>query len=143
MTERENDSREGAIDALLVEPGQTPKVWKISPRTEVMRKIVGNSPRETWPFSEPIAVVYCDNAGTAQPPVNCLLKNGSGEPYEVIRGTFLVVGVADGTYISLTDAQIMWLLDVFRADIRSVVEGTKRTASGLKTGGGPSSNLAV
>ena len=104
------------ITVLVSEPGKFPKTRRIVPDMEAMREIVGRNPKETDPFSEPVAIVYDASGDELRLPGRYLLRNGSGEPYAVIRGTFLAVGVYDGNYISLTDAQIIWLLTVFRRD---------------------------
>ena len=98
---------------------------------EAMREIVGRNPKETDPFSEPVAIVYDASGDELRLPDRYLLRNGSGEPYAVIQGTFLAVGVYDGNYISLTDAQIIWLLTVFRRDRLSGVERQNPGNSGI------------
>ena len=93
---------------------------------------MGGSVQETCPFAAPVAVVYNENGEELRLPGLYLLRNGSGQPYAVIRGTFLAVGVSNGTYVSLTDAQIMWLLTVFSRDRLPAMETMERTVSGAR-----------
>ena len=64
---------------------------------------------EICPFDEPAAIAYNRDGDRLHLAGNLLLKNGSGQPYALIRGTFLVIGVSSGAYVSLTDAQIIQL----------------------------------
>ena len=77
---------------------------------------MGRNLKETGPFSESVSIVYNGSGDELHLPGRYLLRNGSGEPYAAIRGTFLVVGVYNGSYISLTGAQIMRLLTLFSRD---------------------------
>ena len=132
MTERQNGARPKEITVLVAEPDRLPGVRRIVPETDAMKKIVGGSVQETCPFAAPVAVVYNGNGEELRLPGRYLLRNGSGQPYAVIHGTFLAVGVSNGTYVSLTGAQIMWLLALFHRDRLSAMETMERTVSGMK-----------
>ena len=97
------------VVVLVVEPGKTPEVRRIRPTTEAVREMVGGDAEEICPFDEPAAIAYNRDGDRLHLAGNLLLKNGSGQPYALIRGTFLVIGVSSGAYVSLTDAQIIQL----------------------------------
>ena len=90
---------------------------------------MGRNLKETGPFSESVSIVYNGSGDELHLPGRYLLRNGNGEPYATIRGTFLAVGVYNGSYISLTDAQIMCLQILFIRD--SAAEEKGRSTNNL------------
>ena len=114
MTDKNEEPEE--IAALVAEPGRTVRVRKIVPTVEAMREIVGGNLKEISPYTEPVALIYNGGGDSRGLPGNILLKNGSGQPYAVIHGTFLALGVHDGVYVSLTEEQIWRLRKLFLRD---------------------------
>ena len=102
------------IRILVTEPGKPPVARFVRNDMDVMNEIVGGNIREVDPFSVPAALLYNGKGDEQRLPRNFPLKNGNGEPYELIRGTFLVAGVRDGHYDSLTDTQIYILRELIR-----------------------------
>ena len=116
------------IRILVTEPGKPPVARFIRNDMTVMEEIVGENIREIDPFSVPAALLYNGKGDEQGLPRNFPLKNGNGEPYELIRGTFLVTGVRDGRYVSLTDAQILTLRELIRRDrfpVKSAIFGAE------------------
>ena len=114
MPEKQGEPEE--ISVLVAKPSGTVRVRRIVPTEETMREIVGRDLREICPYAEPIALLYNASGDRQRLPRNLLLKNGSGQPYGIICGTFLAVGVRDGAYVSLTEEQIWRLRAVFLRD---------------------------
>ena len=104
------------IRILVTEPGKPPVARFVRNNMDVMNEIVGGNIREVDPFSVPAALLYNGKGDEQGLPRNFPLKNGNGEPYELIRGTFLMAGVRDGHYDSLTDTQIYILRELIRRD---------------------------
>ena len=101
------------VTALLVKPGETPRMRRVSPDFNSMRRIIGANAEELCPFAEPVAVVYNPDGDGKRLPLNILLKNGSGEAYAAIHGAFLLVGVERGEYVSLTGRQTRRFRETF------------------------------
>ena len=101
------------LKILVVTPGKPPQVRDICGGFPAIREIVGGETEELCPFADAASIVRNQRGDELRLPVNCLLKNGSGQPVDVIHGTFVVVGICDGGYASLTDAQILRYLDEF------------------------------
>ena len=101
------------VTALLVKPGETPRTRKVSPDFDSMRRIIGANAEEACPFADAVAVVYDPDGAGIRLPLNVLLKNGSGQPYEAIHGAFLLVGVNGGEYVSLSERQIRRFREMF------------------------------
>ncbi|MBQ9347137.1 MAG: DUF3846 domain-containing protein [Oscillibacter sp.] len=114
MVEKQGEPEE--IVTLTVEADGSVRVRRIVPTVEAMREIVGGDLREVCPYAEPIALVYNSGGDRQGLPGNLLLKNGSGQPYAVLHGTVLAVGVRDGALVSLTEEQIRSLRAAFLRD---------------------------
>ena len=100
------------INIIVVEPGKPPRREAVNPGLPALSRMVGGgTTEELCPFAEPVSLIRSGNGGRLPP--NYLLKNGNGEPIEVIYGTFLAVGTCRGHYVSLTDGQILWYLNEF------------------------------
>ena len=114
MAEKHEEPEE--IVTLVAEPDGAVCVRRIVPTVETMREIVGRDLREICPYTEPIALLYNASGDRQGLPRNLFLKNGSGQPYGIICGTFMAVGVRDGAYVSLTEEQIRRLRSLFLRD---------------------------
>ena len=101
------------VTALLVKPGETPRTRRVSPDFNSMRRIIGANAEELYPFADAVAVVYDPDGDRIRLPLNVLLKNGSGQPYEAIHGAFLLVGVNRGEYVSLNERQTRRFREMF------------------------------
>lgn len=98
---------------MVVRAGEPPQTVNICGGLPAIREIVGGETEELCPFADAVSVVRNRRGDELRLPVNCLVNNGSGQPVDVIRGTFAVVGVCDGGYASLTDEQVLRYLDEF------------------------------
>ena len=54
------------------------------------------------PFEDPVAIVYNDDGKLMGLPLNRTLRDESGEAYDVVAGTFLVVGLGEEDFASLS-----------------------------------------
>ena len=124
------------LKILVVTPGNPPQVRYICGGLPAMQEIVGTDTEELCPFADTVSIVRGRRGGEPRLPVNYLLKNGSGQPVDVIHGTFVVVGTNHGQFVSLTDAQILRYLDEFSRNRVSIVKGRRfpPRSSGLRLG---------
>lgn len=70
-----------------------------------MREIVGGNIDATYPFTEPVAVVFNAKGKILDLPYNRPLMDESGLPYDIVCGTFFLAGVGAEDFVSLTDDQ--------------------------------------
>lgn len=94
------------ITVLVVEPGKTPYAKEINPGLKSLQKEVGGDIQAIYPFPEPVAIVCNETAKLDGLPLNRALRDDAGEIYDIIAGTFLVVGLTEEDFSSLTQAQI-------------------------------------
>lgn len=94
------------IKALVVEPEKTCQVQEISDTLEAMQTIVGGYIEAVTPFAESVAIVCNEEGKLRGLPFNRPLLDDSGEPYDILCGTFFITGVRGENFVSLTDEQI-------------------------------------
>ena len=99
---------------LVVEPGRRPMVKEIETGLEPLQKAVGGLIEAVYPFEEPVAIVCNEDGKLLELPLNRVLLDENGKVYDIIAGTFLVVGLTEDNFGSLDDA----LLEQFRTRFR-------------------------
>ena len=90
------------LTVLEIAPSQYPKQVKIDNDLKALQQAVGGSIGATYPFDNPVAIVYNDDEKLMGLPLNRALRDEHGEAYDVIAGTFLVVGLGEEDFASLT-----------------------------------------
>ena len=100
---------------LIIEPGQKPEVREINGSLESMQEIVGGLIQAIYPYEQPVALVANDAGKVLGLPPNRGLRDEDGELYDIICGTFFIIGApaGSGSFQSLTDGQIQYFTDLF------------------------------
>ena len=93
---------ESTFSVLQISPGQYPKQVEISDKLKALQQAVGGSIGATYPFDDPVAIVYNDDGKLMGLPLNRALRDEHSEAYDIIAGTFLVVGLSEEDFASLT-----------------------------------------
>ncbi len=103
------------MQVLIIEPGQKPEVREIDGTLESMQEIVGGLIQAIYPYEQPVALVANDEGKVLGLPPNRGLRDEDGELYDIICGSFFIVGApADcGSFQSLTDEQIRYFMNLF------------------------------
>lgn len=94
------------IKVLVVEPMKSCQAREISDTLEAMRTIVGGHIEIVTPFTESAAIVCNEEGKLRGLPFNRPLFDDSGQPYDILCGTFFITGVSGENFVSLTDEQI-------------------------------------
>ena len=97
--EPEHDS---TITVLVVEPGKEPYGKEIDSGLESLQHEVGGYIEAVYPFEEPVAIVCNEEAKLEGLPLNRALRDDDGDIYDIVAGTFMVVGLTDDSFGSLT-----------------------------------------
>lgn len=91
------------IHVLLIKPYRYPERITIQPGLESLQKQVGGGIEAIYPFEDPVAII-CNEEGKLQNmPLNRALYDKSGDMCGLIAGNFLVVGLGDEDFTSLSD----------------------------------------
>ena len=94
---------ENTLSVLKIVPGQHPQQVEIDNNLKALQEAVGGSIGASYPFADdPVAVVYNDDGKLMGLPLNRALWDEDGLMYDVIAGTFLVVGLGEEDFASLT-----------------------------------------
>ena len=117
------EQNENTLSVLKIAPGQYPQQVEIDNDLKALQQAVGGSIGASYPFEDPVAIVYNDDGKLMGLPLNRALRdeNGemydgklmglplnralrdeNGEMYDAVAGTFLVVGLGEEDFASLT-----------------------------------------
>ena len=106
--------RDSTITVLVVEPGKEPYEKEIDSGLSSLQNEVGGYIQAVYPFEEPVAVI-CNEEGKFEGlPLNRALRNDDGEIYDIVAGTFLVVGLTEDNFGSLTPELMQHFTEYFK-----------------------------
>ena len=94
------------MTVLLVEPGKYPRPVEIGTELEDLQQAVGGYIEVTYPFDEPVGLVMNEEGKLDGLPLNRALRDENGQIYDVVAGPFLVVGLTEEDFGSLTPDQM-------------------------------------
>ena len=104
-TEAERDlvqEQKKLMDVLLVKPGMYPQAVQIGSELEDLQKAVGGDIEAVYPFNEEVALVVNDEGKINGSELNRALRDDNGQIYDIIAGDFLVVGLGEEDFASLS-----------------------------------------
>ena len=123
--EQEHDS---TITVLIVEPGKEPYAKEIDSGLESLQHEVGGYIQAVYPFEEPVAIVCNEEAKLEGLPLNRALRDEDGDIYDIVAGTFMVVGLTDDSFGSLTPELMQQFTDHFKTPEQFAKLGDKIVA---------------
>ena len=82
------------MKVLVVEPMKPCSVREVS-GLEDMQKVVGGDIEAPYPFADPVAVVFNASGKGLDLPFNRPLMDRDGLPYDIVCGTFFLVGLGE------------------------------------------------
>lgn len=101
------DSEEyGKMNVLLVEPGKYPREVTVGTELEDLQKAVGGYIEVTYPFEEEVGLIVNEEGKINGLPLNRAVRDENGEIMDVIAGPFLVAGLTEESFGSLTPDQM-------------------------------------
>lgn len=90
------------MDVLLVKPGMYPQAVQIGSELEDLQKAVGGDIEAVYPFNEEVALVVNEEGKINGSELNRALRDDNGQIYDIIAGDFLVVGLGEEDFASLS-----------------------------------------
>jgi hypothetical protein len=94
------------MHVLLVEPDKHPRQIEIGTSLEDLQAAVGGFIEATYPFEDEVALIMNEEGKLNGLPLNRALRDDSGEIYDIVAGSFLVVGLTEEDFGSLTAEQM-------------------------------------
>ena len=85
------------MDVLIVEPERVPRMDRITGDLRSLQQVVGGCIEAVYPYDDPVAIVCNEEGKLIGLPLNRKL-----EDHDIIAGTFLVCGLSEDNFDSLT-----------------------------------------
>lgn len=94
--------QEEMMDVLLIRPNMYPQTVQIGCELEDMQKVVGGDIEATYPFDDEVALVMDEEGKMFGKELNRALRDEEGNVYDIVAGDFLVVGLGEEDFCSLS-----------------------------------------
>ena len=105
---------ESKMQVIVVEPGKEAEIREMGSGLESLQDAVGGWIEAVYPYKDPVAIVCNEEGKLDGLPLNRALRDEDGYIYDVIAGTFLVVGLTEDNFGSLSDELAGRYLEYFR-----------------------------
>ena len=102
------------ITVIAVEPGKKPIVKEIENALQSLQNEVGGYIQAVYPWTDLVGLVCDEEANIRGKQLNRALRDDNGKIYDIVAGTFLIVGLGDEDFCSLTDEQIKKFSEMFK-----------------------------
>lgn len=90
------------MDVLLVKPGMYPQQVQIGTDLEAMQAAVGGDIEDSYPFDEDVAIITNALGKNMGMELNRSVRSEDGEIFDIYAGDFLVVGLTEEDFGSLS-----------------------------------------
>lgn len=102
------------LTVLVVESMKEPYVKEIDPGLHALQAEVGGDIAASYPFDDPVGLVLNDEGKLIGLDLNRSLRDEHGEIYDIVAGTFLVVGLEPESFASLPPDMIQKYAEQFK-----------------------------
>ena len=102
------------LTVLVVEPMKEPYVKEIAPGLHALQAEVGGDIAASYPFDDPVGLVLNDEGKLIGLDLNRSLRDEHGEIYDIVAGTFLVVGLGPESFASMPPDMIQKYTEQFK-----------------------------
>lgn len=90
------------MNVLLVEPGKAPCSLEIDGSLESLQAAVSGDIQAVYPYPDPVALVCHEEGKLIGLPLNRALRDEDNRIYDIIAGNFLIVGLGEEDFTSLS-----------------------------------------
>lgn len=90
------------LSVLLVQPEKVPERIEIDSGLDALQKVVGGYIEAVYPYEDPVALIVNEEGKLNGLPLNRALRDEDRQIYDVIAGPFLVVGLGESDFVSLS-----------------------------------------
>ena len=99
---------------IRVQPEKVPEIVTAPADLGRLQKEVGGYIQAVYPFEDPVALVCNDEGKLNGLPLKRAVYDEYGRIYDIIAGTFLVVGLGEEDFCGLSDDLLQKYMDMFR-----------------------------
>ena len=96
------EKNENTLSVLKITPGQYPQQVEIDNNLKALQEAVGGTIAAVYPFADPVAIICNDDGKLMGLSLNRALRDENGQMYDAVAGDFLVVGLGEEDFASLT-----------------------------------------
>ena len=101
------------IKVVLVEPNKKAVITEIENNLKRLQKIVGGYIECVYPFEDNVGIICNEEGKLISLEPNRVLRDEYGSAVDIIFGTFIVTGLTEYDFGSLTDEQAEYYLEMF------------------------------
>lgn len=102
------------MKVVIVEPQKRPYVKEIEHTLRELQRIAGDTIQVVYPFHDRVGII-CDDEGKLNgKPLNRCLYDDNGKPYDIIAGTFIVTGLSEDDFCSLSPEYIEKYMEYYK-----------------------------
>ena len=112
------------MNVLLVQPNAYPKKISVGTELEDLQAMVGGDIEVTYPFEDEVAIILNESGKINGLPLNRAIYTEDGDMQDIYAGDFLVVGLTEDDFGSLTSEQMQKFEERQRMQHQSVYAGT-------------------
>ena len=94
------------MNVLLVQPNAYPKKISVGMELEDLQAMVGGDIEVTYPFEDEVAIILNESGKINGLPLNRAIYTEDGDMQDIYAGDFLVVGLTEDDFGSLTSEQM-------------------------------------
>ena len=94
------------MNVLLVQPNAYPKKISVGTELEDLQTMVGGDIEVTYPFEDEVAIILNESGKINGLPLNRAIYTEDGDMQDIYAGDFLVVGLTEDDFGSLTLEQM-------------------------------------
>jgi len=102
------------MTVLVVEPQMPPYTKEIDPGLKSLQSEVGGFIEAVYPFEEPVAIICNEEGKLNGEPLNRALRDEDGDVYDIIAGRFLIAGLGEEDFCSLSEQHIKQFKEKFK-----------------------------
>lgn len=123
------------MKAIVVEPFKKGYVKDIEVGLESLQKEVGGYIEAVYPFDDEVAIVCDEEAKLKGKQANRALRGEDGHVYDIICGTFLILGLGEEDFTDVPDELVQKYLDMYEPHDEFLKLGRKIYISTYKDNG--------
>ena len=101
------------ITILVVEPSKKPYAKEIENNLKSLQHEVDGYIQAVYPWNDPVALICDEESKLKNKPFNRALRDESGKIYDYISGTFLITGLGEENFASLSPELVTHFSDLF------------------------------
>ena len=102
------------LSVLMVNAGEHPKMVEINSGLESLQQAVQGNIEVIYPFDDPVGIICNEEGKLNGMKLNRALHNDQGEIQDILAGPFLIVGLDDEDFRSLTTEEMEKYEGMFR-----------------------------